>query len=315
MPVVWSGLSCFLSGEPMRNETTLSWLQLAIEAIQHSTEQLEDALLKAGAIAVILQDAGDQAVFEPLPGELPLWLHTRVTGLFDAQTDIEVVKQILRLDLGNDYMSECRIEKLEERDWVRAWLDHFHPMHFGKNLWVCPTNQTPPDRSAITVSLDPGLAFGTGTHPTTALCLTWLDGADLLNKTVIDYGCGSGILAIAAAKLGACRVWAVDIDPQALVASNRNAHDNGVANVISLSLPAKLPAIRADMLLANILAGPLIQLAPQFGNLVRHRGQLALSGILIQQIEAVQAAFTPWFDFGPHQQQEDWALLQAIRKA
>lgn len=302
-------------GEDVNDETTAFWLQLTLETIQHSSEQLENALLQAGAIAVILQDAGDQPVLEPPPGETPLWPHSRVTGLFDAQTDIEVVKRLLRRALGDGALSECRLERLEERDWVRAWLDDFHSMRFGKRLWVCPTSQTPPEPMAVNLLLDPGLAFGTGTHPTTALCLTWLDGAELASKTVIDYGCGSGILAIAAAKLGASSVYAVDIDPQALMASDRNASDNGVASHITLTLPGKLPAVKVDILLANILAGPLIELAPRFGSLVLPQGQLVLSGILAEQAEEVQAAYRPWFDFGQSQQREDWVLLQAVRKS
>lgn len=302
-------------GEDVNDETTAFWLQLTLETIQHSSEQLENALLQAGAIAVILQDAGDQPVLEPPPGETPLWPHSRVTGLFDAQTDIEVIKRLLRRALGDGALSECRLERLEERDWVRAWLDDFHSMRFGKRLWVCPTSQTPPEPMAVNLLLDPGLAFGTGTHPTTALCLTWLDGAELASKTVIDYGCGSGILAIAAAKLGASSVYAVDIDPQALMASDRNASDNGVASHITLTLPGKLPAVKVDILLANILAGPLIELAPRFGSLVLPQGQLVLSGILAEQAEEVQAAYTPWFDFGQSQQREDWVLLQAVRKS
>lgn len=302
-------------GEDVNDETTAFWLQLTLETIQHSSEQLENALLQAGAIAVILQDAGDQPVLEPPPGETPLWPHSRVTGLFDAQTDIEVVKRLLRRALGDGALSECRLERLEERDWVRAWLDDFHSMRFGKRLWVCPTSQTPPEPMAVNLLLDPGLAFGTGTHPTTALCLTWLDGAELASKTVIDYGCGSGILAIAAAKLGASSVYAVDIDPQALMASDRNASDNGVASHITLTLPGKLPAVKVDILLANILAGPLIELAARFGSLVLPQGQLVLSGILAEQAEEVQAAYRPWFDFSQSQQREDWVLLQAVRKS
>jgi ribosomal protein L11 methyltransferase len=162
--------------------------------------------------------------------------------------------------------------------------------------------------------LDPGLAFGTGTHPTTALCLTWLDSAELASKTVIDYGCGSGILAIAAAKLGASRVWAVDIDPQALMSSAQNVNENGMAKRIVLSAPAQLPTELVDLLLANIVAGTLIQLASHFSTLVRQQGQLVLSGMLIQQVEEVRAAFTPWFDFRLYQQQEEWVLLQAVRR-
>lgn len=298
----------------MTDATTAPWLQLTLEAIDHSSEQLEDALLRAGALAVTLEDAGDQPVLEPAPGETPLWAHTRVTGLFDAQTDIEVVKNRLRCFLRAAHLPECRLTALEERDWVRAWMDHFHPMRFGRRLWVCPTGQTPPDPQAVNIRLDPGLAFGTGTHPTTALCLEWLDGADLSGKTVLDYGCGSGILAIAAAKLGARRAWAVDIDPQALLASDDNAAENGVEDRIELASPAELPMdLQVDVLLANILAGVLVRLAPELGRRVQPGGRLALSGILEAHADAVQAAFSRDFTFDLRQRHEDWVLLAGIR--
>ena len=298
----------------MTDATTAPWLQLTLEAIDHSSEQLEDALLRAGALAVTLEDAGDQPVLEPALEETPLWPHTRVTGLFDAQTDIEVVKNRLRCFLRAAHLPECRLTALEERDWVRAWMDHFHPMRFGRRLWVCPTGQTPPDPQAVNIRLDPGLAFGTGTHPTTALCLEWLDGADLSGKTVLDYGCGSGILAIAAAKLGARRAWAVDIDPQALLASDDNAAENGVEDRIELASPAELPMdLQVDVLLANILAGVLVRLAPELGRRVQPGGRLALSGILEAHADAVQAAFSRDFTFDLRQRHEDWVLLAGIR--
>ena len=299
----------------MSDATTAPWLQLTLEAIDHSSEQLEDALLQAGALAVTLEDAGDQPVLEPAPGETPLWAHIRVTGLFDAQTDIEVVKGQLRRFLHASHLPECRLTALEERDWVRAWMDHFHPMRFGQRLWVCPTGQTPPEPEAINIRLDPGLAFGTGTHPTTALCLEWLDSVDLADKTVLDYGCGSGILAIAAAKLGARRVWAVDIDPQALLASDDNAAENEVEARIELVSPAELPAgLRVDILLANILAGVLVRLAPEFGRRVQPGGRLVLSGILDQHTDAVRAAFSHEFVIGQIQRREDWVLLEGVRR-
>lgn len=291
-----------------------SWQQLTLETEAHSIEQMEQALLGAGAIAVTLRDAENQPVFEPRPGETPLWDRTMITGLFAADIDIEAVKKVVCHLLTSEPPSSCRIERLEDRDWERTWVDHFHPMRFGQRLWVCPTQQRPPVPAAINVLLDPGLAFGTGTHPTTALCLTWLDGAALVGKTVIDYGCGSGILALAAAKLGARQVWAVDIDPQALMATGQNAGANAVAGIIMLSTPAELPPVRSDVLLANILAGPLIELAPHFATLVRQHGELVLSGILVHQADAVKTAFGPWFEFGADLQQEEWILLQAVRK-
>lgn len=298
----------------MSTETT-PWLQLTLESSYHSLEQLEDALLQAGALAITLQDAAEQPVLEPLPGETPLWSHLRVTGLFDAQTDPHTLKAVLRRLLGDKNFPTCQVESLENRDWIRAWLDDFQPMRFGRRLWVCPTDCDAPPAEAITVWLDPGLAFGTGTHPTTALCLEWLDGADLDGKTVIDYGCGSGILAIAAAKLGASRVWAVDIDPQALLATESNAVRNQVREILTLGNPEALLTTPVDILLANILAGSLIELAPRFSALVRPRGRLVLSGILAEQAEQVQAAYAPWFDVDAPRRREEWILLQAVRRS
>ena len=299
----------------MRDDATTPWLQLTLEAIDHTPEQLEDALLLAGALAVTLADAGDQPVLEPAPGETPLWAHTRVTGLFDAQTDIEVVKGQLRRFLRAPILPECRLTALEERDWVRAWMDNFHPMRFGQRLWICPTHSDPPEPTAVNIRLDPGLAFGTGTHPTTALCLDWLDGADLAGQTVLDYGCGSGILAIAAAKLGAKRVWAVDIDPQALLASDDNASENEVEDRIELADPAELPGnLRVNVLLANILAGVLVRLAPEFSRRVQSGGRLVLAGILEQHADAVQAVFTRDFTFVPPRRRGDWVLLEGTRR-
>ena len=299
----------------MSDDAIAPWLQLTLEALDHAPEQLEDALLQAGALAVTLEDAGDQPVLEPAPGETPLWAHTRITGLFDAQTDIEVVKKQLRRFLHTSDLPECRLTALEERDWVRAWLDHFHPMRFGRRLWICPTCQTPPDPEAVNIRLDPGLAFGTGAHPSTALCLEWLDSADLRRQTLLDYGCGSGILAIAAAKLGAQRVWAVDIDPQALMASDDNAAENEVEDRIELADPAELPAaLTVDILIANILAGVLIRLAPELARRVKPGGRLALAGILEAHADAVQAVFNRDFIFGPRRQREDWVLLEGRRR-
>lgn len=300
---------------PMSDDAIAPWLQLTLEALDHAPEQLEDALLQAGALAVTLEDAGDQPVLEPAPGETPLWAHTRITGLFDAQTDIEVVKKQLRRFLHTSDLPECRLTALEERDWVRAWLDHFHPMRFGRRLWICPTCQTPPDPEAVNIRLDPGLAFGTGAHPSTALCLEWLDSANLRGQTLLDYGCGSGILAIAAARLGAQRVWAVDIDPQALMASDDNAAENEVEDRIELADPAELPAaLTVDILIANILAGVLIRLAPELARRVKPGGRLALAGILEAHADAVQAVFNRDFIFGPRQQREDWVLLEGRRR-
>lgn len=293
---------------------TDAWLQLTLVAEHYSPEALEDALLAAGALAVTLRGGDDTPVLEPAPGETPLWVNTHVTGLFDAQTDIAAVKYRLGRQLGEAVLAAARLEGLAERDWARVWLDDFRPMRFGERLWVCPGGCEPPDPAAVNLMLDPGLAFGTGTHPTTALCLEWLDGADPSGATVIDYGCGSGILAIAAALLGAARVRATDIDPQALIACDQNAARNGVGERIELLRPEALAAPPADILLANILAGPLIGLAGRFAELVRPGGRLVLSGILAEQAADVRDAHAPWFEFGESRQRNEWVLLHARRR-
>lgn len=290
------------------------WWQLTVEVIQQRSEQMENALRQAGAVVVTIQDAGDQPILEPLPGETPVWMASAVTGLFSSQHNFAQVKSKLSQTLAEDDLAACRITELENRDWERAWLDNFHPMRFGRRLWVCPTHQQPPVAAAVNLMLDPGLAFGTGTHPTTALCLSWLDSTPLQDKTVIDYGCGSGILAIAAAKLGARQVWAVDIDPQALMATERNAAANKThANIYSL-MPEQLPTVEVDILLANILCEPLLALAKNFAALVREGGCIVLSGLLTSQVASIETAYRRWFDFKSHLYRQDWALCQAIRK-
>lgn len=291
-----------------------AWLQLTLIADRHDPEQLEDALLAAGALAVTLSGGDGPPVLEPAPGENPLWEQTRVTGLFEAQTDIAAVRFRLERQLGSEVLDEARLDDLTERDWTRAWLDDFRPLCFGRRLWVCPSDAASPDPDAVNLILDPGLAFGTGTHPTTALCLEWLDGAELAGRRAIDYGCGSGILAIAAALLGAERVRATDIDPQALIACDANAARNRVAERIDIGPPEALGDEPADLLLANILAGPLIVLAPCFAALLRPGGALVLSGILAEQGDEVRAAYAPWFDFDPPARREEWLRLSAIRK-
>ncbi|HXH03702.1 MAG TPA: 50S ribosomal protein L11 methyltransferase [Candidatus Competibacteraceae bacterium] len=291
-----------------------AWLQLTLEAVRHSPQELEDALLAAGAVAVTLQDAADHPVLEPLPGETPLWPHTRVTGLFDAQTDIESVKRRIVASLGSEALPELRAESLEERDWVRAWMDHYQPMRFGQRLWVCPTNQNPPDLAAVNLLLDPGLAFGTGTHPTTALCLEWLDAHPPRDQVVIDYGCGSGILAIAAGLLGARELWATDIDPQALTATRDNAARNGILGRLHVVPPEQLAAAPADLVLANILAGPLMMLAPTLAEHTRQGGAVVLAGLLARHADEVEAAYAPWFEFQPRAEKEGWVRLHGVRR-
>jgi ribosomal protein L11 methyltransferase len=299
----------------MDSVTNETWWQLTVEVAHGCLEQMETALRQAGAAVVTIQDAGDQPILEPLPGETPVWSVSAVTGLFSSQNSFVQVKEKLNQALNNhNDLSNCQITQLENRAWERAWLDDFHPMRFGHRLWVCPTQQAPPDSKAVNLMLDPGLAFGTGTHPTTALCLTWLDGANLQDKQVVDYGCGSGILAIAAAKLGARQVWAVDIDPQALMATEQNAVGNKTRENIYPLMPQQLPTVEADILLANILAEPLFALAADFADLVREGGDIVLSGLLASQVASIEAAYRDWFDFKSPAYNQEWALCQAVRK-
>jgi ribosomal protein L11 methyltransferase len=289
------------------------WHQLAITVDESGAEPISDFLANLGAVAVSFEDAGDQPLFEPKPGETPVWRRTKVIGLFDANAEMDRVRDAIANEFGERVL-QYRLEDLEDRAWERAWLDHFQPMRFGRRLWICPTGFEPPEPQAVNVLLDPGLAFGTGTHPTTALCLEWLDGQYLQGKTVIDYGCGSGILAVAALKLGAAKAYGVDIDPQALTASGENARKNGVEHHLRLGYPREIAAVRADVVVANILATPLIELAAEIGEKVRAGGRLALSGILAAQVESVRAAYVSQFDFSPPVLREEWALLIGIRR-
>ena len=292
----------------------MSWLELKIALGNLDPQKIEDALLEAGALSVTLQDGGDEPLYEPDPLKPPLWSDTRMTALFAADADMDGVRAYLLANLGLKHLPVHQVEPLQDRDWAREWLKDFKPMRFGKRLWVCPTAFTPPDPSAVNLLLDPGLAFGTGTHATTALCLEWLDGADLTDCGVIDYGCGSGILSIAAARLGAKYVLAVDHDPQALTATRDNALRNGVEHRIRVSPPDALPDNHAEVLLANILAGPLVKLAPLFARRLKSGGRLVLSGILESQEQELREAYGPHFDSFETTKREDWLRITAIRR-
>jgi ribosomal protein L11 methyltransferase len=305
----------------------MPFLQLILPIGPADPAPYEDALLAAGACAITLEDEGDDPVLEPLPGTTPLWPRVRLKALFDGATNPEELLSTLRAELGGELarsLAGASFETLADRAWEREWLKDFKPMRFGRRLWICPGGQQPDEaqlrgtESPVLIELDPGLAFGTGTHPTTALCLEWLDAAPLGGKRVIDYGCGSGILAIAAARLGAAGVLAVDIDPQALLATRDNAERNGVAQLIESRLVEDgaddSGAEPADILLANILAGPLESLAPTLAARVRPGGLLVLSGILREQAEAVATRYAPWFDIGPVVVRDDWARLDGVRR-
>lgn len=289
------------------------WYQLSVAADQAAVERLEAALTEAGAVSVSFQDELDEPLFEPGPGETPIWRRTRVIGLFEGGVDIDAVRSALTARCAADVM-DWQLERLEDQVWERVWLEYFRPFRFGRRLWICPSGFSVEDPDGVVVTLDPGLAFGTGTHPTTALCLEWLDQADPAACRVIDYGCGSGILGIAALRLGAARVDAVDIDPQALQATRDNARKNGVEDRIRTCRPDELGDEPAAIVLANILANPLIELAPSIGALVGPGGRLVLSGILDGQHEAVARAYQDRFDFAPATIADGWVRLDGRRR-
>jgi ribosomal protein L11 methyltransferase len=295
----------------------MPFLQLTIELGARDPSVVEDALFEAGASSVTLQDAADDPILEPGPGETPMWPTVTVRALFDANAAREPILDVARSTLGNPLPNHF-FERIEDRAWEREWLKDFKPMQFGKRLWICPGGMSPPVdllSTACLISLDPGLAFGTGTHPTTALCLEWLDGASLVGERVIDYGCGSGILAIAALKLGAAHAVGIDNDPQALLASRDNAERNAVSDrLVVQDVHAAAPA-PAKILLANILAGPLHELAPQLAALVIAGGSLVLSGILKEQAAGLAQRYSAWFDMQTPTVREDWVRLVGVRRA
>ncbi len=286
----------------------MPWLQLKLDARRDQVEALEAALLDSGAASVTLQDNADQPILEPALGETPLWDLVQVTGLYDAGVDTGAISRQLTQRL--DPPPPHRWEQLEDRDWEREWMQHYQPMACGERLWICPSWLAPPEPDKVNLLLDPGLAFGTGTHPTTFLCLQWLDAQPLEGRELVDYGCGSGILGIAALLLGATRVTGVDIDPQALLATAENTRRNGLPeSAMPVYLPPRCPSVTADIVLANILAGPLAELAPRLIAMLRPGGLICLSGILASQAETVMAAYRPAIAFDPPAQRDDWVRL------
>ncbi|WPP44309.1 50S ribosomal protein L11 methyltransferase [Pseudomonas sp. AN-1] len=292
----------------------MPWLQVRLAITPDQAAELEDQLLELGAVSVTFMDAEDQPIFEPDLGTTPLWSHTHLLALFEDGTDGDAVLAHLRLLRGGE-LPEHQVERIEDQDWERSWMDNFQPMRFGQRLWIVPSWHEAPEPDAVNLLLDPGLAFGTGTHPTTALCLEWLDGQDLAGCTVLDFGCGSGILAIAALLLGAPQAVGTDIDPQALEASRDNADRNGIDPArFPVYLPTDLPPQPADVVVANILAGPLVQLAPTITALVKNGGRLALSGILAEQAEEVRAAYAGAFDLDPTAEKDGWVRISGVRR-
>jgi len=292
----------------------MPWVQVRLAITPEQAPTYEDALLEVGAVSVTFMDAEDQPIFEPDLGTTPLWTHTHLLALFEDGTDEAALLAHLQLLTGSE-LPQHQVEIVEDQDWERSWMDNFKPMRFGRRLWIVPSWHEAPEPEAVNLLLDPGLAFGTGTHPTTALCLEWLDGQELAGDTVLDFGCGSGILAIAALLLGAKQALGTDIDPQALEASRDNATRNGIDPALfPVYLPADLPAGQADVVVANILAGPLVSLAGQLTSLVKPGGRLALSGILAEQAEEVRAAYADAFELEPTAEREGWVRISGRRR-
>ena len=288
----------------------MTWQQVILHSTSEHQEAISELLENAGAASVTFQDAADQPVLEPLPGETPLWDSLIITGLYPLDTDLTQLLLMLEVQRAGWNISDVVVEQLEDRPWVREWMDNFHPMQFGKRLWIYPSWSKAPDDASVKILLDPGLAFGTGNHPTTALCLEWLDGEDLAGKTVLDYGCGSGILAIAAAKLGARHIMATDIDPQALEATRENCRRNDIAEgLVTTLLPEELEAGTYDVVVANILAGPLVSLASTLLAQLKPGGRLALSGILDEQRDSIIDSYAPALTDHHITVKEDWIRL------
>ncbi len=294
----------------------MNWQQFVMELRMHDASQVEEILLRHGAHSVTLTDAGDKPVLEPAPGETPLWGDTAITGLFDDGTNFDALRDDLSTELGA--LPAHRVEPLEDRAWEREWLKDFGPMQFGEHLWICPGDSAAPD-GAVAVRLDPGLAFGTGTHPTTALCLEWLDGVETEGKRLLDYGCGSGVLAIAGLKLGCREAVGMDIDPQAVTATRENAANNGIGAELQVVAQDFGIEGRFELLVANILAGPLASLSESLVTRLSSGGEIALSGILSGQIDEVRAAYAPWIAFEEpvmrSQGTQNWVLLRGTRRA
>lgn len=283
-----------------------AWQELRLRVPAPEAEVLEALLTEAGALGFNLEDAQDQPIYEPAPGETPLWPEIVLQAYFPADLDLTRVL----LELASLGIAPVQLRHLAAQDWANLWKQDWQALNFGPRLWVCPVGESVPDPNAIVVALDPGMAFGTGTHPTTALCLEWLATQDLQGQTVIDYGCGSGILAIAALKLGAVQAIAVDYDPQALRATAQNATQNGVATRLQIYLPQDLPATaQADLTLANILANPLVELAPLLQRHTRPQRPLILAGLLAHQADEVSAAYRPPCVLRQQAQRGDWLRL------
>ncbi len=293
----------------------MSWQQLVCHTTTDKQDIIVDTMEAAGAVSITWQDAEDNPILEPKPGEMRLWESLVVTALYESDVDLTSLLLSLETHKADWNIQALQLETVEDQPWERAWMDNYQPMCFGQRLWIYPSWYEIPDDASVKLLLDPGLAFGTGTHPTTALCLAWLDGEDVTGKTVLDYGCGSGILAIAALKLGAQHAVGTDIDPQALLATQDNAERNSIdpAQLVTC-YPKQLPEQTYDIVMANILAGPLVELAPHLLAALRTDGRLVLSGILAEQAESIREAYDPYLNNLMITQKDDWIRVTGSRR-
>lgn len=289
----------------------MAWYQISVVCNEQIAPEVADFFSDLDAVSVTFMDAEDEPVYEPAIGETKIWTQTRVIALYELTADPAAIKSQVHMRFLQDCLKYWEFEVIEDKAWERAWMEYYHPMKFADKLWVCPTGQGQSEPGTVCLTLDPGLAFGTGTHPTTALCLEWLACHDLNGKTVLDYGCGSGILAVAALLLGADKAYAVDIDPQAITATEDNAKKNKVDDRIICSLADGFDAkkITADIVLANILAKPLIEMVEKITGMIVAHGELVLSGILAEQVDLVVGAYRPYLLLDQVEQKEDWVRL------
>lgn len=296
---------------------SMNWLELHITCDVNDASLVGDQLLLLGAHAVTFQDGADQPIYEPLPGATPqLWQQTIVTGLFDNEQTLPPIIEYFEKQQTQGLIKKFQLQGLADQDWVRLGLANFKPLIAGKRLCICPSWIAPPSPTMTTVILDPGLAFGTGTHATTALCLEWLDSHIHSEDLVVDYGCGSGILGIAAIKLGAQKVIAIDHDEQALLATQANAAQNNIsADQLACYLPNQAPTTPADVVIANILAKPLIGLAEHFYNLLKENGKIVISGILSTQAQDLIEIYQAWFNIKSQYLRDGWVCIEGIRKS
>ncbi|MCX5469173.1 50S ribosomal protein L11 methyltransferase [Acinetobacter nematophilus] len=298
----------------------MKWLQIHITVEQAQVDFTETLLSSLGAVSVTLDDAENQDLLEPLPGETPLWNKVIVTGIYaqdeHEEIDVAALETFIRTQLPSAPMKS---EFLEDQVWERSWMDYYEPIQIGEKYWIVPEWLQPPEADAVNIKLDPGLAFGTGNHASTFLCLQWLGKTDVKDKVVIDYGCGSGILGVAALLLGAKKVYATDIDPQAVLATKQNAELNGVLENLYVGLPEEFNEAfktqQADILVANILAGPLMSLAEEFSTLIKSEGEFALAGVIEEQVADVSSVYSEFFDIVEvEKREENWCRISGSRK-